>query len=53
MTPNTSEEVGMFIGVLLRSPEVAVSGSGPGAQAVHKGKVQDAVGEGTCSGCFC
>lgn len=35
--PNTSEEAGMFIGVLLRSLEVGVSSSGPGAQAVPKG----------------
>lgn len=38
MTPYVSEEVIMFIGDLLRLLEVAILGSGPGAQAVHKGK---------------
>lgn len=38
LTPNVCEEVSMFIGGLLRLLEVAILGSGPGAQAVHKGK---------------
>lgn len=34
--PNASEDAGVSVGVLLRLLQVAVLGSGPGAQAVHK-----------------